>query len=476
MKRKRNISELSFKLELDFKMMGSGVSMGQEVKKAIGLSQEQMLSFYGPSPDTAAFYPNAGMDDILPKPEDFYRVPFRLISATVVGAKSWKATDFSNTELLKGSMGKLVGKPIYFDHDQDILNWVGVIESTSWEGETTQDGVVIPAGINGILVIDGKTNPKIVRGIAMGAVFSNSVTVKFEWEQSHTFESPNEFYDKLGSYSSTGEMVRRVVVEIKDYHETSLVWLGADPYAKLINKDGKLVNPDYTAAYIPFSKVGEAEKNSYEKDHKMTGAMEMDPSILALSKRKINNNQNFNTMDFKQLLAGMLTMFGWTEADVRTMLGLDAAAEITEEAFKGLLGKSKAEQEAAQSYNGLVGMKVLSLADGKEVEAEFSKETKVVKESFALVTTEKLAAVTSALATAQTEKTNLETQVTELKADADMGKTYLSLKREEVKRLYKTSVGEQFDVAVVALMDKANTTELDGLLKQYVKDRLQVGS
>lgn len=152
------------------------------------------------------------------------------------------------------------------------------------------------------------------------------------------------------------------------------------------------------------------------------------------------------------------------------MLGLDAAAEITEEAFKGLLGKSKAEQEAAQSYNGLVGMKVLSLADGKEVEAEFSKETKVVKESFALVTTEKLAAVTSALATAQTEKTNLETQVTELKADADMGKTYLSLKREEVKRLYKTSVGEQFDVAVVALMDKANTTELDGLLKQYVKD------
>jgi len=170
--------------------------------------------------------------ELLPKPEDFVKVPFRLISATTVGAGSWKVTDFSNEAVLKASMKKLIGKPVYPNHDSDdVFNYVGIIESVKWTEARMQDGQMIPAGIDGIIAIDGKTSPKIARGVLMGAIFSNSVTVNFDWEPSHFFESPNDFYHKIGTIHTDGKMVRRVVTNINDYYESSLVWLGADPFA-----------------------------------------------------------------------------------------------------------------------------------------------------------------------------------------------------------------------------------------------------
>ena len=87
-----------------------------------------------------------------------------------------------------------------------------------------------------------------------------------------------------------------------------------------------------------------------------------------------------------------------------------------------------------------------------------------------LVSQEKYKAVTDALATATNDVKTLKEQEVSLKANAEMGKTYLSLKREEVERLYKANAGETADEAVVNLIKKADNAELDGLLKQYVKD------
>jgi len=61
------------------------------------------------------------------------------------------------------------------------------------------------------------------------SIHSNSVTVKFGWEPSHKFETDSEFFDKLGTYTKKGELIRIVVNLIKSYHETSLVSHGADP-------------------------------------------------------------------------------------------------------------------------------------------------------------------------------------------------------------------------------------------------------
>ena len=121
------------------------------------------------------FYSDVTASDIVPKEEDFIEVTFRLISATTVGAGTWKATDFTNAKVLKASMDKLNGKPIYKDRETDLDNWVGVVKGTRWSAETTENGVKIPAGIDGLMLIDAKTNPKIARGLLLGSIFSNSV-------------------------------------------------------------------------------------------------------------------------------------------------------------------------------------------------------------------------------------------------------------------------------------------------------------
>src|SRR5690606_12701038 len=113
---------------------------------------------------------------------------------TTVGAGSWKATDFSDVRMLKGSMGKLKGKTVYKEHDQEVDNWLGFVKETSWSEQfTNSTGDTVPAGIDGVLLIDAKTNPKIARGLLMGTIYSNSVTVVFDWEMSHHFEDEWEF-------------------------------------------------------------------------------------------------------------------------------------------------------------------------------------------------------------------------------------------------------------------------------------------
>ena len=73
------------------------------------------------------------------------------------------------------------------------------------------------------MAVDAKTNPKVARGVLMGSIFSNSVTVEFEWKMSHPFENEYEFLDKIGQYGADGKMIRRVVTKILNYHKSSLI-------------------------------------------------------------------------------------------------------------------------------------------------------------------------------------------------------------------------------------------------------------
>lgn len=179
--------------------------------------------------------------DLMPKAEDFVQIPFRLLSATTVAAGTWRATDFSNESLLKASLKKLEGKPVYTEHNTSLDNWAGMVQKTMWSESSVMNGMVIPAGINGMLAIDAKSKPQILRGILAKGIFSNSVTVVFDWKPSHTFEDEYTFRRMVGSLAEDGNMIRRVVTAIHDYYESSLVFLGADPYAKLIDEGGNLV-------------------------------------------------------------------------------------------------------------------------------------------------------------------------------------------------------------------------------------------
>ena len=290
----------------------SGISIPKSRAGEFDKATEMQFGWWGGSSDTNKFYPGLDVQsDVIPKPEDFIEETFRLISATIVGAGSWKATDFSqNPGLLKTAMPELLGKPIYRDHDTDMNNWLGFVKNVTWQPAFTQDGVQVPAGINGLLAIDAKTEPKMARGILMGVIFSNSVTVEFDWVMSHSFDSGYEFDMKVGTMHEDGTMIRRIVVAVYTFHETSMCWLGADPFAKLIDKDGKLRNIDKTS--IQYNKDGDKEKQLTEQK-KYEALYGMDAaSYISLSKRdnKPINEQPKNQNAMNKFLAAFLATFG----------------------------------------------------------------------------------------------------------------------------------------------------------------------
>lgn len=184
--------------------------------------------------------------------EDFLVVPFRLLSATIVG-QWWQTTDFRDEAVLRASTSMLKDQPVYTEHYVKTDNWAGKVQDTTWTPSYTQNGTTIPAGIDGLLAIDTSIdrNLDLAKGILVGAVDSNSVTVAFEWEQSHEM-SEDDFYWMLGQ-EIDGEVVARRVTKIIKYFETSLVPEGADPFAKRIDEQGNLVRVEGTQSMRSFS-------------------------------------------------------------------------------------------------------------------------------------------------------------------------------------------------------------------------------
>jgi len=472
---KKNQSILSFnkvthdKVTLQMRMVGINMPMPSSKDDADKMLQS--FGLFGGSSDANKFYPDLNVPkDLIPKPEDFIKVPFRLLSATTVGGGSWKATDFSNEQVLKQSMAKLNGKPVYYDHDQDLMNWVGIIEGVKWTEARTENGEFIPAGIDGIISIDAKTSPKIARGVLIGAIFSNSVTVSFDWKPSHEFESDNDFYNNMGKKGSDGNMVRRVVTQIHDYFESSLVWLGADPFAKQIKEDGSLVNIDSSNVVKSYDKEDASIIKSYNDEKKYQVSFCLNKNVLSLS-RNSNNNKSDSKMKFTEFIAMFTTLFGYDEAKLREMLGLAKDAEITQEAFSSFLKQEPKVIEAdkdkvafADAIAGLSSVKAVFGDAFKFADAKVEGIRLVKEDDYTKLETEagKVEQLTK-------DKATLEGKVTSLESDAKIGKDFVSLKRNEVKRLYKTTVGEAADDAVLKLMDEANPDALEGLLKQYTK-------
>lgn len=209
---------------------------------------------FSPNNDGSEFNPGTSVpNDVVPKDEDFIRVPFRMLSATIVAAGTWRATNFSDENALRASMGKLQGQPLYKDHNtESIDNSVGVVESVEWqEAFTTEDGQRVPAGISGVVKVDAKSYPTVARKLLQSppAIHSVSVTVEFKWKASHDLNNEDEFHELVGTTGEDGRMITRDVTEIVDYYELSLVWMGADPYAKHQGPDGKPHKVDRSRTY-----------------------------------------------------------------------------------------------------------------------------------------------------------------------------------------------------------------------------------
>lgn len=240
------------------------VQLEEMNKLLLGESKKDVASFglfETSSPNYTTYYPDVTEEDLNPQDADFINPTFRALSKVIVH-KQWNPIDFGKEDVLRASMVLLKGSTINVDHETATGNAIGAISDVAWQDASTQAGIKVPAGINSVLKIDGKSNPRLARGILMDppSVHSTSVTVEFEWEQSHPKMDRSEFYSKLGTFDDKGNMYRRVVTKVKRYHEISLVPHGADPFAQLIKKDGKINNPKY--AHISYNSEAEKEKGA----------------------------------------------------------------------------------------------------------------------------------------------------------------------------------------------------------------------
>lgn len=413
------------------------------------------------------FLPDLNVPDgVIPKPEDFVQIPFRLLSATIVAGGTWRATDFSDESVLRASVNRLDKKPVYLEHDTTLENWVGLVQTPKWTNAfRAKDGTDVPAGIDGMISIDAKTNPKILRGVLAGGIFSNSVTVVFDWKPSHEFQNDYDFERMIGTLAEDGNMIRRVVTKIHDYYESSLVWLGADPYAKLIDEDGNLVHIDHVNAYNKsFEKETDAVKNTYTQNKSFEISCGLTKDVLYLSHEKVGtptqiDNNKVNNSDMKPELVTLLL----------ALFGLSSIEAVTEAHIKSLqvTPAPDAEKEAEVQANAAVATKAVSLMKAIDKdEASFDKF--VEKHSF--VKTEELAELKAAkesVATLTTEKENLTAQVADLTPKAEFGTQMLSAQRAEVERLYKASALDKASDAVISLIAKADIKELQALAIQY---------
>lgn len=382
------------------------------------------FGLFGSNTDYNTYYPDVTPEDVKPKDNEFIEPVFRMLSNCIV-AKNYMPTEFPK-DVLKASMGLLVGQTVNCDHETEIGNAIGSVKEVSWQNAYTDEtmGIEIPAGINAVLKIDAKANPRIARGIMMDppSIHSNSVTVQFEWKPSHSFEKEWEFYDKLGTIAEDGTMVRRIVTKIISYKETSLVSHGADPFAQII-KNGKINNPKYAGAtYYSFS--------------------DMPPMDEKTLRSKIAY------LDFK---------------DIRSN---DIMYNTSKPNYEGNQNpKIQNDMNELQKFlDQLFSDGVLSLAEGStpsiEVALSQVKDLVVAKNSL----TQEKAKADQKISELQGEVTSLKEQISANQAMVNIGTSHLSEVRSSAIASYKKLYGDdKVDQNILALLE-ADSTNIETLL------------
>ena len=398
-----------------------GQKFSENFFKASGINKSSLESFglFGANTDYNTYYPDATPDEFNPSEDEFIEPVYRLLSNCIV-AKNYNPTEFPSS-VLKASMNLLVGQTVNCDHETEIGNAIGSVKSVSWQEAYTDEetGIEIPAGINGVLRIDAKANPRLARGINMDppSIHSNSVTVMFEWAPSHQFEKEWEFYDKLGTVAEDGTIVRRIATRIICYKETSLVSHGADPFAQII-RNGKINNPQYAGAvYYSFS--------------------DLPPMDINDLKSKIS------FLDFK----------GVKEID--TMYNTSKYNNISKPSTKS--NHEEMNKELQEFIESLFGADLLQLAEdqGKSAEAALSAIRGIVAEK---------ATLTEAKLHLESEVTSLREEVETLKSTimsnekfAEIGTNYLTEMRNSAIASYTKLMGESADQTILTLLNSEST-------------------
>ena len=397
--------------------------------------------------------------DAVAQPEDFMPFYFRHLSATIVGAYSWKATEFTEASL-KAAAAKLQYKPAYVNHELEVGNIIGANGEIKFVGsKKAQDGTIIPGGLEGPIWIDAKLHTDLCRKLTaypVPHIQSVSVTVSYNWEPSHEFTNRDgqmdewEFEMNIGKMVD-GTMVRRIVTEIIDFTETSLVYLGADPYAKILDSKGNPINIE--KASIVGTK--QFDKDPMNELYKSSGMFFVEED--SLGKEKVLHliksvRENFSkTGNFEPPKTNKKDMEKIVEA-LAKKLGKDVA-DMTPEIVNQYSFVTTTELEDYKKAKTDLGL----AKDAKtKVDQELVTANATIEKYSEICKVEEL------------EEVSKEVALKDVRNSAKFGASILKAKREECVRLYKLKVGEKDAVeAVVDTINKADEAALSGLLKQY---------
>lgn len=297
--------------------------------------------------------------------EQYYYPKFRALSKNIVEGH-W--LDFTQGDVLKNSTDKIVNQTVYPNHWRDIERWLGVVVASEWV-EAQGD---IPAGIDITLKIDKEQNPRVVAGLKMRppAIHSGSVGVRFAWEKSH--KGLDGFWEKLGT-TVDGKVVSVVATEINGYDEFSLVYQGADRFAKQRLKQLTINNDDDKHLTKKFFKGKNDKEVSMKISNEQKAQMEklgFKTSFLAkneVGEWELNDNdltEILNQVQEKQtaLQAKVVALEPMAEIGKRTQENLRAE---TEKFYRLGVGEKTDEVILEVIQSGDIGLVESLLADYK---------------------------------------------------------------------------------------------------------------
>lgn len=390
------------------------------------------------------------------QPGDFIPFMFRHISATIVGAGTWKATEFTEASLKDAVKRKLLNmKPAYVNHELEVGNIIGVAGEAEYQPAFKDaSGQQIPGGIIAPIWVDSVCHTDLCRKLTafpVPHIQSVSITVAYEWEPSHLFETRDgdydywAFEDKVGTYVD-GKMVRRIVTNIIEIYETSLVWLGADPIAKILDENNQPINVERSAIVDKSAYDADPLKHLYNKE-KSTGVYFVSDTnftkqnTIDLTKNifeNLGNSGNLNNEEMKNEVALKIAEMLGKKPEEITLADLTAFGKIDDASKTKIDGYDQLKKDH----------------DTHKLAAETAKAN--LDKYAEIVPADKIDELAG--------KVELKSVV----AMAEYGKAQLDHKRKEAVRLYKLKTKEADQTPeLIAAMEKADEKTVDGYIKSY---------
>jgi len=371
-------------------------------------------------------------------------IPFRLLSAdSVIGAGGWNCSIFSK-QVLQEAAEKWEGTVLRVDHSLSTKNILGNIVDVWFDEGSIQNGVRVPAGVNGFFKVNREefsTEVELLTSDPSG-IRATSAGVAFAFEPSHEFENEYDFWYHVGE-TINGEYVHFKVIKIEQVIEQSAVWDGADPCAVMLSsdenglifkylKENNILNEDRMKELKARTENATKFKSELKK--------EMPKGIGRFAKLTFGTNPSIKAID---------ATFGE---------GLGKILEEGEETLRKIIDKS---EEPKEEIKAELGQEVVLEAIPDTSKAELkAANAQVIRLEVSL---EEERQTVSKL---QTQLAFANKKLKENEEFVNLSKQLLTKKQDYTKQVY-AHLGKEITPAIEAIIMKADFESLDSLIESW---------